>query len=69
MTQAFKVHPFSDYINPSQGAHSAWFPARLAAEAKDAVELKRPKYGQHYAFEASAPANAELAAFTVFAFR
>lgn len=69
VTQAFTAHPFRDFIDPSQGAHSAWFPAQLAAVAKDAVDLMRPKYGQYYGFEASAPSNAELAAFTVFAFR
>ncbi|WP_053728602.1 hypothetical protein [Streptomyces sp. WM6378] len=36
VTQAFKAHPFSDFIDPSQGAHSAWFPAQLAAVAKEA---------------------------------
>ncbi|WP_308209034.1 MBL fold metallo-hydrolase [Actinoallomurus purpureus] len=69
VTQAFKAHPITDFIDPSQGAHSAWFPSQLAAVAKDAVDLLRPKYGQYYGFEASAPSNAELAAFTVFAFR
>jgi hypothetical protein len=44
-------------------------PAQLAAVAKDAVDLLRPKYGRYYGFEAGAPANAELAAFTTFAFR
>jgi hypothetical protein len=69
VSQASKAHPFSDFIDPSQGAHSAWFPAQLAAVAKDAVEIMRPKYGQFYGFEASAPVNAELVAFIVFAFR
>ncbi|MEU6194711.1 MBL fold metallo-hydrolase [Streptomyces sp. NPDC047061] len=69
VTQAFKAHPISDFIDPSQGAHSAWFPAQLAAVARDAVDLLRPKYGEYYGFEASAPANAEMAAFTVFSFR
>lgn len=69
VSQAFKAHPFSDFIDLSQGAHTAWFPAQLAAVAKDAVDIMRPKYGQFYGFEASAPANAELVAFTVFSFR
>ncbi|MEV6051987.1 hypothetical protein [Streptomyces sp. NPDC052107] len=69
MTRAFTAHPITDFVDPSQGARSAWFPAQLAAVAKDAIDLMRPKYGRYYGFEASAPSNAELAAFTIFAFR
>jgi hypothetical protein len=69
VTEAFKAHPFTDFTDVSQGTHSAWFPSQLAAVARDAVDIMRPKYGQYYGFEASTPANAEMAAFTVFAFR
>ncbi|MFI9560461.1 hypothetical protein [Nonomuraea endophytica] len=69
VTEAFEANPFSDFMDPAQGSHAAWFPAQLAAVAKDAVDILRPKYGAYYGFEASTPANAELVAFTLFPFR
>jgi glyoxylase-like metal-dependent hydrolase (beta-lactamase superfamily II) len=67
--KAMEEHPFSEFVDPSADAHTAFlanFFAKISSEATDAL---RPKYGQLYGFEYATPPNAEMAAWTMFEYR
>jgi glyoxylase-like metal-dependent hydrolase (beta-lactamase superfamily II) len=62
-------HPFSEFVDPSADAHTAFLANFFATIAREATNALRPKYGQLYGFEYATPPNAEMVAWTMFEYR
>ena len=67
--KAMGEHPFSEFVDPSADAHTAFLANFFATIARDATDTLRPKYGQLYGFEHATPPNAEMVAWTMFEYR
>jgi glyoxylase-like metal-dependent hydrolase (beta-lactamase superfamily II) len=62
-------HPFSEFVDPSADAHTAFLANFFSTIAREATNALRPKYGQLYGFEYATPPNAEMVAWTMFEYR
>ena len=59
--EARKAEPFTDHMKPSENNHAAFARSQRDAIIKRVTEQLRPKYGRMYGYDASMPANVELA--------
>lgn len=59
--EARQQEPFAKYMSASENNHAAFARAQREAITKRVTEMLRPKYGQMYGYDASMPANVELA--------
>lgn len=62
-------HPFSEFVDPSADAHTAFLANFFATIAREATDALRPKYGQLYGFEYATPPNAEMVGWAMFEYR
>ncbi|TFV92991.1 MBL fold metallo-hydrolase [Blastococcus sp. CT_GayMR20] len=67
--QAMAAHPFSDFADPSESAHTAFLANFFGTVSREATEALRPKYGQLYGFDYATPPNAEMVAWAMFEYR
>ena len=66
---AMAAHPFTDFVDPSAGAHTGFMTAWLDAVVTDAAAALRPRYGAFYGFDAGIRSNLELVAHTLLSYR
>jgi glyoxylase-like metal-dependent hydrolase (beta-lactamase superfamily II) len=69
VAQAFREVSFDQFIDVSKGNHAAWLDDFMKEVGSYAREQLRGDYGSYYGFEATTPQNAEMVAFTFFAYR
>jgi len=62
-------HPFSEFVDPSADAHTAFLSNFFGTIAREATNALRPKYGRLYGFEYATPPNAEMVGWTMFEYR
>jgi glyoxylase-like metal-dependent hydrolase (beta-lactamase superfamily II) len=67
--RAFAAHDFYSFVDPELGNHTEFLTRFMAAVTATATAELRPRYGDLYGFEAATPANAEMIAFSMFAYR
>jgi glyoxylase-like metal-dependent hydrolase (beta-lactamase superfamily II) len=67
--KAMGDHPFSEFVDPSASAHTAFLANFFATIAREATDALRPKYGNLYGYEHATPPNAEMVAWTLFEYR
>jgi glyoxylase-like metal-dependent hydrolase (beta-lactamase superfamily II) len=67
--QAMAEHPFSEFVSPSEGAHTAFLANFFATISREATDAMRPKYGNLYGFEYATPPNAEMVAWAMYEYR
>lgn len=59
--EARQQEPFTEHMNPAANNHAAFSRSQREAITTRVIEAMRPKYGRMYGFDASMPANVELA--------
>jgi glyoxylase-like metal-dependent hydrolase (beta-lactamase superfamily II) len=59
--EARKQEPFASHMNSSENNHAAFSRSQRDAITRRVIEALRPKYGALYGYDASMPANVELA--------
>ncbi|MED1788370.1 MBL fold metallo-hydrolase [Brevibacillus laterosporus] len=69
VADAMESQKFSDFVDPSKGAHTAFLPSWLNAVSKQSTDTLRPKYGKYYGFDYATPSNAEMVAEWMFSYR
>jgi glyoxylase-like metal-dependent hydrolase (beta-lactamase superfamily II) len=67
--KAMADHPFSEFVDPSADAHTAFLANFFAMIAREATDALRPKYGDTYGFEHATPPNAEMVGWALFEYR
>jgi len=59
--QALEAEPFSRHVDPGANSHAAFAKSQRDAVTRRVMNAMRPTYGLMYGYEASMPANVELA--------
>jgi glyoxylase-like metal-dependent hydrolase (beta-lactamase superfamily II) len=67
--KAMADHPFSEFVDPSANAHTAFLANFFATIAREATDAMRPRYGHLYGFEDATPPNAEMVGWALFEYR
>jgi glyoxylase-like metal-dependent hydrolase (beta-lactamase superfamily II) len=67
--KALADHPFSEFVDPSANAHTAFLANFFATIGREATDAMRPKYGHLYGFEYATPPNAEMVGWALFEYR
>lgn len=67
--EAIGTHPFTDLVDPSAPAHTAFLANWSTAIAHPVADELRPKYGQLYGSEDAIIPNAEMVTWAIFEYR
>lgn len=59
--EALKAEPFERHVTPDANSHAAFAKSQREAVTRRVVDALRPRYGLMYGYDASMPANTELA--------